>query len=475
MKLLKLKLHNFRNFKGTHEFEFSKLNFVSGRNGTGKSTISLFALLFGLYGYSHSSLASLVNKECKNCKVELTVSHEKDLYVVKRTYPTSVEIIKNEKNIKFSTSIEANNYIINLFGTRDNFVKFRIIDAYNSESDILSAGPSTIKKTLFGFCGEIFNNAKTKLQIIKSERDRLNKDGMTVYTHFPSEKRLDILNKGISETTNQYRDIVKELNEFERDYLTEERDKSKKDGLNYQYNSQKKKILADPEICYACKQPIAKTNQKSQVDEIESNIKELNSKIKEHVESLEMQKDIIHTYKSNKDELQARISSLNSIKIRLEARLKQKNLIYSTKDVLIVKKALVELDNLSSYYLKESIKVLEPIINSVLEKIGFAVKFTINNNKFTIVYTKDGIEYNQKDLSTGQATLMQIAFKLALLISQNKTGIIIADEGLGSLDKENLMHVVDIFSSYPFQLFLVLHNAPDMPNDVRVINLNKGE
>ena len=66
---------------------------------------------------------------------------------------------------------------------------------------------------------------------------------------------------------------------------------------------------------------------------------------------------------------------------------------------------------------------------------------------------------------------MQIAFKLALLISQNKTGVVIADEGLGSLDSDNLMHVVNIFSSYPFQLFLVLHNAPEMPTEVKVINL----
>ena len=65
------------------------------------------------------------------------------------------------------------------------------------------------------------------------------------------------------------------------------------------------------------------------------------------------------------------------------------------------------------------------------------------------------------------------AFKLALLISQNKTGVVIADEGLGSLDENNLMHVVSIFESYPYQLIMVLHNSPPMPNTVKVINLNE--
>ena len=475
MKIKKITLKNFKNFETKTE-SFSKMNFIQGLNGSGKTTLILDSILFALWGYSYTNLASLPTRDkFSSCKVSVEFNHGKDSYVIIRKYPTNVSVFKNDKEVKFATSIEANKYLENIVGTREHFVKFQLINAYDKDTDILSSGQTTIKKTLFSLTDDIFNNAKTKLQVIKSDRERLNKDGMTVYTHFPSEKRLDILNKGISETTNQYRDIVKELNEFERDYNTEQREKGNVEGKESYYNSQKKKIFADPEICYACKQPISDSNHKCQLTEIESNIKELSSKLKEHIESLTMQKDIITTYKSNKDALQARISSLNGIKIRLEARLKQKNLIYSTKDVLIVKKALTELDNLSSYYLKESVKVLEPIINSVLEKIGFAVKFTINNNKFTIVYTKDEIEYNQKDLSTGQATLMQIAFKLALLISQNKTGIIIADEGLGSLDKENLMHVVDIFSSYPFQLFLVLHNAPDMPNDVRIINLNKGE
>jgi len=93
--------------------------------------------------------------------------------------------------------------------------------------------------------------------------------------------------------------------------------------------------------------------------------------------------------------------------------------------------------------------------------------------KFTIALQKDDIPYKYKDLSTGQKLILQIGFKLALLIEQNKTGIIIADEGLSSLDEGNLLHVVDIFENLPFQLFMVLHHCPELPESIKIIDLNK--
>lgn len=465
MFIKKINVKNFKCFENK-EISLSKLNFLQGSNGTGKTTISGDAIFFGFWGYSYTNLSSLPTRnKSESCKVIIDFVNGKDNYILKRSYPTHIKLEKNGAEVKFSTSVEANKYIEGIVGTREHFQKFQLINAYDKDADILSSGQTTIKKTLFSLTQDIFNNAKTKLQTIKSDRERLNKDGMTVYTHYFSEKRLSTLNKGIADIEKQYRDLVKEVNEFERDYNSENREKGSEEGKKSSYNLQKKKILSQPKTCYACKQPISDSNHKCQLTEIDGNIVELDKGIKIHDESLTMQKEIISTYKAQKDDINARISALNSLKTRLDARMKQKNLIYSTKDVLIVKEALNELDGLSSYYLKESIKVLEPIINSVLEKIGFTVKFTIDDKgKFAILYNKEGITYNQKDLSTGQATIMQIAFKLALLISQDKTGIIVADEGLGSLDSENLMHVVNIFECYPFQLFLVLHNAPDMPN-----------
>jgi len=473
MKINKITLKNFKNFENKTQ-EFSKMNFIQGANGSGKTTLILDSILFGFWGYSYTNLSSLPTRDrSQSCKVAIDFDCGKDNYVIIRNYPTRVSVFRNDKEVEFKTSLEANKYIENIVGTREHFQKFNLINAYDKDADILSAGQTTIKKTLFSLTEGLFNNAKDKLQAIKQERERLNKDGMTCYSHYPSEKRLAILKKGIDNITKQYRDIVKEVNEFDRDYNWENREKGTAEGKRLSHLYQKKKILSQPKTCYACKQPISDSSHKCQLTEIDNNIVKLDKSIKEHDETLKMQKEIVSGYKAEKESLNARISALNSLKIKLEARMKQKNLIYTSQDVLIVKRALSELDGLSSYYLKESIKVLEPIINSVLEKIGFVVKFTIDDKgKFTILYNKDGITYGQKDLSTGQATIMQIAFKLSLLISMNKTGIVIADEGLGSLDSENLMHVVNIFECYPFQLFMVLHHFKDIPNTVKKIELD---
>jgi len=475
MRINKITLKNFKNFINKQE-SFSKMNFIQGSNGSGKTTLILDSILFALWGYSYTNLASLPTRDkSQSCSVTIELTHNKDNYIVKRSYPTSIEITKNEEKLKFTTSIEANNYLTEIAGTREMFGKFHLINAYDSDTDILSAGQTTIKKTLFTLTDDLFNNAKTKLQLIKSERERLNKDGATVYTHYPSEKRLHILNNGIIDTTKQLQEVSKELNEFIRDYNNEQRDKGSAEGQKSNYSSQKNKILSQPDSCYACKQPISKDNQKSQLKKINESIEKLNNQIAKHIESMNITKDIMQNFESSRVKIQERINILRDKKGKLEARMKQKNLIYTSKDVVIVKQALVELDNLSSYYLKESIKTLEPVINSVLEKIGFEVSFTIDNKgHFTVLYKKDGIEYGQKDLSTGQATIMQIAFKLSLLLSMNKVGIVIADEGLGSLDQDNLLHIISIFENYPFQLFMVLHRAPELPKEVKVINLNKG-
>ena len=74
--------------------------------------------------------------------------------------------------------------------------------------------------------------------------------------------------------------------------------------------------------------------------------------------------------------------------------MKQKDYKYTDRDVLIAKKAIEELDRLSTYYLTESIKVLEPIINNILTKINFEVKFEITETgKFAIRLQKEDIVY----------------------------------------------------------------------------------
>jgi DNA repair exonuclease SbcCD ATPase subunit len=472
MRINKISLKNFKNFENKTQ-EFSSLNFISGSNGTGKTTLILDAVLFCLWGYSYTNLAGLPTRDkSKSCSVTIDLTHNKDKFIIKRGYPTSVEITKNEEKVKFSTSIEANKYIESIVGTREQFCKFHLINAYDSETDILSAGQTTIKKTLFTLTDDLFNNAKTKLQALKSERERLNKDGATVYTHYPSIKRLFVLEENIDIMQTQLKGVEIDLNDFRKEYNEEVRQKGNKEGQKSNYSSQKNKILSQPDNCYTCGQSISKECYSKQLKEINDNIEKLNHEIGKHIESMNITKDIMQSYESNREKIQDRINTLRDKKSKLEARMKQKNLTYTTKDVVVVKKALTELDNLSSYYLKESLKSLTPIMNSILQKINFQVDFTVSESgAFTINLQSNGISYSQKDLSTGQRLILQIALKIALLLSMNKIGVIVADEGLSSLDDHNLNNIINLFEQYPFQLFMVLHHFKDVPNSVKVINL----
>jgi hypothetical protein len=50
---------------------------------------------------------------------------------------------------------------------------------------------------------------------------------------------------------------------------------------------------------------------------------------------------------------------------------------------------------------------------------------------------------------------------------------VVADEGMGALDSQNLLHILHIFENLPFQLFFVLHNFEEPPENIKIIDLDK--
>ena len=56
-------------------------------------------------------------------------------------------------------------------------------------------------------------------------------------------------------------------------------------------------------------------------------------------------------------------------------------------------------------------------------------------------------------------------------MQKQEEGIIVADEGFGSLDVENLKKVFNLFKDLPFQLVCILHRINDVPKEVNTINL----
>lgn len=465
----------FRNLIKIDE-SFNSLTFIKGKNGSGKSTLSVKALLFCLHGYSDTPLSDLPTRDkAKSCEVCIEFNHNNKRYEITRNYPTKLKIKKESEELKFANSREAQQFINETFGDLSHWKKFRMIDAYNKETNFLEEGQTTLKKIIFSIFDNIINSMRMKLNSIKHEREIYNRDTAVIFPYYPSEKRLTILNNRLNELNKQEAEIETTIRDFERERNTTERKMGQLEQKEKTLQIQKEKTTKD-KVCYACKQIVTDKLQKSLIANLENQVTELKQILEKETPELDNIKEVITVYDTTHNKILVHIASLSELQTKLKARIKQKDFRYTTKDIEIAKRAIKELDKLSTYYLTESVKTLEPIINNVLAKINFNVTFDINEKgKFNIILEKNGIKYKQKDLSTGEKLILQVAFKLALLMERNESGIMIADEGLGSLDSENLLHIIQIFDSLPFQLIIVLHRFDDCPENIKIINLDKEE
>ena len=472
MIIKSIKLTNFQCY---HRFEasFSNMTFIKGKNGTGKTSLGLDAILFALFGYSKKNLSEVPRRgESKSCGVRVEIEYKGVNYRIERKYPTHLDVEVGGLKKEFKTSAEGQRFLNSLFGDVKTFQKFRMIDS-GVGINFLEEGQVALKKTLFSVSDEVFNRVRDKLNGIKREREIYNKEKAVIYPHFPSESRLDVLDRYGVDLKQKVAEMETEDRKRWSEMSQSNNIKGRAEGELKTAKWQREQIEKNTH-CYACKQEILPETKKRMAEEKDKEIKAIENKLKEANEILEEVSEIREMSQPTIKGMKAKYEKIHDLMVKLEGRLKQKEYIYTSKDIEVVKRALKELDNLSTRYLTQSLSILEPIINSVLEKIRFNVRFEVNDKgKLNISLTKEGVKFNYKDLSTGQKLLLQIAFKLALLLERGEEGIIIADEGLSSLDEENLLHVLTIFENFPFQLVFIIHNWNEVPGEVKIIDLNK--
>jgi recombinational DNA repair ATPase RecF len=58
-------------------------------------------------------------------------------------------------------------------------------------------------------------------------------------------------------------------------------------------------------------------------------------------------------------------------------------------------------------------------------------------------------------LSKGQKAFLSTVFKLGILMQQEKSGLIILDDGLNDLDETNFGNLIQIIKTLPFQAICV--------------------
>ena len=73
----------------------------------------------------------------------------------------------------------------------------------------------------------------------------------------------------------------------------------------------------------------------------------------------------------------------------------------------------------------------------------------------------NGQELYYSDLSSGQRTFLSAVFKLSILLQRGESNrIIIADDGMGSLDEINFKNFIEVCKNIPMQFFLVFQDIP---------------
>ena len=149
MNIKRIKLLNFKCFKGA-EFLFDSMTLFKAKIGVGKTTATIEAILYAIYGYTtKETLADLPTRGvAKSCSVEVEFTRNNSKYIVKRSYPTKLSILKDGIDIKFNTTAEGNRFLIDLVGSREYFQQFRVIDKAK-ESNILEQGNVDLKKIIY--------------------------------------------------------------------------------------------------------------------------------------------------------------------------------------------------------------------------------------------------------------------------------------------------------------------------------------
>ena len=472
MRLIEITLYNFKNFKGLHNIALKNLNLFQGENGAGKSTIILDAVLFALYGYATSKISQLVSKGEDNTSVQLYLEHNNKSYSITREIPSKLSILEDALPINGSIKVKEE-YLERLFHDITWFRKFRLFDII-AGINILEESSLNLRKTLLSFNEEKLNIIREKLLALKREREIFNKSTILSYPHASSETRMEILKRGLQVVQNFLNPLQESIWSKQKEFKQ----------LNYQLGSVEQhnrilsgKIDATKELieCPTCHQQV--TNDYK--DLVEKEVKALIDKnmeqivqIQQEVEDKNNEIDSLYN-KINKYEKQ--IFRIKRRLERLELRLKQKQFIWTNKDIEIIKKSIVELDNFYSFYLTETIKSLEPVINHILMKVGYALKFHLNlKGQFSFIIFIDNEEFEYKELSTGQKLIVSMAFKMALLLEKGESGLIISDEGMSSLSENNLKLMFELILGFPFQLLAVVHRYENPASFLQVFDINKG-
>jgi DNA repair exonuclease SbcCD ATPase subunit len=464
-----LKINNLQLFKSTEVTFDTKTNIVSGinndspnesGNGSGKSTFILRAILFCLYGYVEEGLTlkDLIRFGEKECSVTCEITNNNEHYRIIRKIPSELQVFLNDKEIQANTATIKQKFIDEQFGDINFFRQYRCVDLKNG-INVLDLGIVSLRKTLMGFIEGIFSEIRTRLLAQKVEKERYSVD-KKLYKHYLSVKRLDLLNAS--------------LDNIKKDYQKLELEKDKQNGIINQIKSEissREKIIyykqqelkkVDEGICPVLKTKCEKIAPKNKpnLTGVSKEIDSLKEEINNFKKQLESEQESIEYYNDSLSLLRNKEQKAREKLLRLKGAFQFKDYKYTKADIVIYDEAIKVLDTFAGEYIKEWLSSLSIILNNLLNKLNIRIEFTADKDFIRVFDNEQILKYDQ--LSTGQRCFLNVVFKLAILLQQQKSGIILMDDGLNNLDTINLTNLISICQTLPFQIIAVYQSKVEI-------------
>lgn len=260
MKITGLTLNNFRNHTETTHFDFGDISYITGHNGTGKTTMA-HAVCFTLYGvsyYGEQKIERLMNDKADNVQVQLHFIDQNE---------SAHTLTRSRKNEKYSVMMDG--YTVNqsrieqMFGDKNTFIAmfnptYLIENMGNDGRELIlrHLKPVSQKEVL-----EAIPNCRTVLEGINLETqspEDVLKDTRTAIRK--AEQQLDVLQGHIESIEEAQKTADSKLDKLYSEKLTiEEQIKALKEkqyeGIDTEDFAIRRDVLTRKLNCNTCEDP----------------------------------------------------------------------------------------------------------------------------------------------------------------------------------------------------------------------------
>lgn len=522
MNPIKLKLKNFTVFKDEEiHFEENGIYVVYGkeklthkRNGIGKTSV-VEAIRFALYGDTkYKDKDRPISFDSNVMEVEFSFQIDDDVFIVnrlrKRGKSSEAQLLKNGEDTEISGVNEITNEIVRLTGVDYNvFLECFYINKIDlkelTATKLINFLKSVLKLNRFDNyrdkAKECLQKAELKLSKVMGVKETLS--------------QLQSINKNKSEILEVIENSTKEKLKIERIVGEHEKVKEKEYQKHLQFEKEYHKILNDSKsnqkaldkvstagICPMCGtnlkddsllKKLIKITKQLKLDSMVSEKKSYESGMK-----LDGMDKKINEFEDVIDKLDEQI---NHAKYQLEildssGNLNSEEIEKEYKRILNLKskvEQVVELfspTNFPLYILNQYLPNLELIVNGILgEVLDFSIEIITDKQTKSgktkrtceLVIYKNGKEYNVNNLSGGEETVINMAFKIGIskmFLSSTNFNLLVIDEGFGALGEINQKTITEMIKRLKVtfkKIFVISHidNIREYLNTENSINVVK--